>query len=186
MNKSVLLRRAVTRDGKKLDSQMCRWRQTNSTIVIYGTDNGAETGTWPDGGTTRYHGEKATGTTWEGGFRVPCVVRWPGVIKPGTQINDIMSQEDWMPTLLPAAGEPDMVEELEQAQAGGKSQGASPDGSDSCRSFKVGPRRFPAPRIYYFGQGGELNARPLEHWKVHFAVPTGTSPLPSGTYRAGP
>ena len=64
----------------------------DNTIVIYSTDNGAETGTWPDGGTTPYHGEK--GTTWEGGFRVPCLVRWPGVINPGTIINDIMSQAD--------------------------------------------------------------------------------------------
>ena len=53
--------------------------------------------TWPDGGTTPFHGEK--GTTWEGGFRVPLLVRWPGVIKPGTIVNDIVSQEDWMPTL---------------------------------------------------------------------------------------
>src|SRR5262245_36090995 len=69
-----------------------------NTIVVYGTDNGAEVGTWPDGGTTPFHGEK--GTTWEGGFRVPMLVRWPGVIKPNTTINDIFSQEDWMPTLL--------------------------------------------------------------------------------------
>ena len=61
------------------------------------TDNGAETVTWPDGGITPFHGEK--GTTWEGGFRVPMLVRWPGVIKPGTIINDILSHEDWMPTL---------------------------------------------------------------------------------------
>jgi arylsulfatase A-like enzyme len=75
----------------------------DNTIVVYGTDNGAEIGTWPDGGTTPYKGEK--GTTWEGGFRVPMIVRWPGVIKPGTIINDILSQEDWLPTFL-AAGEP--------------------------------------------------------------------------------
>ena len=74
----------------------------DNTIVVYGTDNGAEVGTWPDGGTTPFHGEK--GTTWEGGFRVPMLVRWPGVIKAGTIINDIFSQEDWMPTLLAAAG----------------------------------------------------------------------------------
>ena len=68
---------------------------TDNTIVIYGTDNGAETFSWPDGGITPFHGEK--GTTWEGGFRVPCLVRWPGVIKPGTVFNAIMSQEDWLP-----------------------------------------------------------------------------------------
>ena len=88
----------------------------DNTIVVYGTDNGAETGTWPDGGITPFHGEK--GTTWEGGFRVPMLVRWPGVIKPGTIINDIFSQEDWMPTLLAAAGEPNIVEKLKTGLQG--------------------------------------------------------------------
>jgi arylsulfatase A-like enzyme len=73
----------------------------DNTIVIYSTDNGAETVTWPDGGTTPFHGQK--GTTWEGGFRAPAVVCWPGVLKPGTIINDIMSQEDWLPTRLATA-----------------------------------------------------------------------------------
>src|SRR5262245_58327810 len=91
----------------------------NNTIVVYGTDNGAETVTWPDGGTTPFHGEK--GTTIEGGFRVPAMVRWPGVVRPGTISNEIMSQEDWMPTLLAAAGEPNIVEKLKGGYlAGGK------------------------------------------------------------------
>ena len=90
-----------------------------NTIVIYGTDNGAETMSWPDGGITPFHGEK--GTTWEGGFRVPCVVRWPGTIKPGTIVNDMMSQEDWLPTLLAAAGVPGIVEKVKKGhQANGK------------------------------------------------------------------
>ncbi|MBO0180486.1 sulfatase-like hydrolase/transferase, partial [Vibrio parahaemolyticus] len=76
----------------------------DNTIVVFSTDNGAEKFTWPDGGTTPFKGEK--GTTWEGGFRIPMMVRWPGNIKPGTVINDIFSQEDWMPTLLAAVGEP--------------------------------------------------------------------------------
>ena len=74
---------------------------------------------WPDGGTTPFFGEK--GTTWEGGFRVPLLVRWPGVMKPGTTVNDIISQEDWMPTLLAAAGVPDVKEKLAQGyKANGK------------------------------------------------------------------
>ena len=81
-----------------------------NTIVIYSTDNGAETFSWPDGGITPFHGEK--GTTWEGGFRVPLLVRWPGVIKPGPIDNNIISQEDWMPNLAAAAGEPDLDEKL--------------------------------------------------------------------------
>ena len=82
----------------------------DNTIVIFSTDNGAEKFTWPDGGTSPFHGEK--GTTWEGGMRVPQMVKWPGTIKPGTIYNDIMSQEDWMPTLLAAAGVPDVNEKL--------------------------------------------------------------------------
>ena len=88
----------------------------DNTIVVYGTDNGAEEATWPDGGTMPFQGEK--GTTWEGGFRVPMLVRWPGVIKPGTIVNEIFSQEDWLPTLLAAAGEPDIVEKLKKGYAG--------------------------------------------------------------------
>ena len=82
----------------------------DNTIVMYSTDNGAEKFTWPDGGTTPFMGEK--GTTWEGGFRVPCVIRWPGVIKPGTIFNDIHSHEDMLPTLLAAAGVTDIKEKL--------------------------------------------------------------------------
>jgi arylsulfatase len=144
----------------------------DNTIVIYGTDNGAETGTWPDGGTTPYHGEK--GTTWEGGFRVPCIVRWPGVIKPGTFINDIMSQEDWMPTLLAAAGEPDIVGKLEQGyEANGKKFKVHPDGYNFLPFFKGEAAKGPREEIYYFGQGGELNAIRWNDWKVHFAVTNG-------------
>src|SRR5260370_36378464 len=75
----------------------------DNTIVMYSTDNGAESFTWPDGGTTIFRGEK--NTNWEGGYRVPCVIRWPGVIKPGTIINDVAAHEDMIPTLLAAAGD---------------------------------------------------------------------------------
>ena len=80
----------------------------DNTIVLFTSDNGAEIFTWPDGGNHPFRGEK--GTTYEGGFRVPMLVKWPGVIKPRTIINDIMSAEDWMPTLLAAAGDPDITE----------------------------------------------------------------------------
>ncbi len=81
-----------------------------NTIVVYSSDNGAEVFTWPDGGTTPFKGEKAT--TWEGGFRVPAVVRWPGHIPAGKIVNGIVSHQDWMPTLLAAAGVPDVKEKL--------------------------------------------------------------------------
>jgi len=82
----------------------------DNTIVVYSTDNGAETFTWPDGGTTMFRGEK--NTQWEGGYRVPTLIRWPGTIKPGTVINDICAHERMLPTLLAAAGDPDIAAEL--------------------------------------------------------------------------
>ena len=82
----------------------------DNTIVMCSTDNGAETFTWPDGGTTMFRGEK--NTQWEGGYRVPTLIRWPGTIKPGTVINDICAHERMLPTLLAAAGDPDIAAEL--------------------------------------------------------------------------
>jgi len=79
----------------------------NNTIVVYSSDNGPHMNTWPDGAMTWFRSEK--NTNWEGAFRVPCLVRWPGVIKPGTVSNEIMSHNDWIPTLCAIAGEPDIV-----------------------------------------------------------------------------
>ena len=153
---------------KKLDDL----KIADNTIVIYGTDNGAEVVSWPDGGTTPFHGEK--GTTWEGGLRVPCLVRWPGVIKPGTIINEIMSQEDWMPTFLAARRR---ARYRRQAQAGPRRRGQDfkihADGYNFLPFFKGEVKKSPRDTIYYFGQGGELNAIRWNDWKVNFAVLAG-------------
>ena len=85
----------------------------NNTIVIYTTDNGAETFSWPDGGATPFRGEK--NTNWEGGYRVPAMVRWPGLVPARSEIDDIFSAEDWATTLVAAAGEPDIKNKLLQA-----------------------------------------------------------------------
>ncbi len=144
----------------------------DNTIVIYSTDNGAESFTWPDGGVTPFHGEK--GTTWEGGFRVPLLVRWPGVIEPGTVFNNIISQEDWMPTLLHAAGVPGVKEKLQQGYtANGKEWRVHLDGYDFLPFFKGEVAESPRDEIVYFGQGGELNAVRFRNWKVHFAMQQG-------------
>ena len=82
----------------------------NDTIVVYSSDNGPHMNSWPDGAMTWFRSEK--NTNWEGAFRVPCLVRWPGVIKPGTVTNELMSHNDWIPTLCSAAGEPDIVNKL--------------------------------------------------------------------------
>ncbi|MDP9145647.1 MAG: sulfatase-like hydrolase/transferase, partial [Actinomycetota bacterium] len=84
---------------------------TKNTILVFSTDNGAEKVSWPDGGTTPFHGDK--GTTFEGGLRVPMMVRWPDVVKPGILSNTIISQEDWLPTLLAAAGDAKIVDECQ-------------------------------------------------------------------------
>jgi arylsulfatase A-like enzyme len=141
----------------------------DDTIVIYSTDNGAEKVTWPDGGVTPFHGEK--GTTWEGGLRVPQVIRWPGVIEPGTIYNDIISHEDWLPTLLAAAGDPDIVEKLKKGhKANGKDWKVHLDGYNYLPYFKGQIKKAPREQILYFGQGGELNAVRWNDWKVHFAT----------------
>jgi arylsulfatase A-like enzyme len=152
---------------KKIDDLGLR----DNTIVIYTTDNGAETVTWPDDGVTPFHGEK--GTTWEGGMRVPCLVRWPGVIQPGTIYNNIMSQEDWMPTLLAAAGVPGIVEKLEAGYtANGKTWKVHPDGYDFLPFFKGEVKSSPRDTIFYFGQGGELNCA-MERLENQFRLASG-------------
>jgi arylsulfatase A-like enzyme len=154
----------------------------DNTIVVFSTDNGAETFSWPDGGCTPFHGEK--GTTWEGGFRVPLLVRWPGVIKPGTVYNDIISQEDWMPTFVAAAGEPNVVEKLKKGyKANGREFKIHADGYNFMPYFKGEEKKGPRQEIYYFGQGGELNAIRVQDWKIHFAtqvgnIATGTRSVP--------
>ena len=142
---------------------------TDNTIVMYSTDNGAETFTWPDGGITPFHGEK--GTTWEGGFRVPSVIRWPGVIEPGTVSNDIFSHEDMMPTILAAAGEPNIKEKLLQGhQAGEKNFRVHLDGFNLLPYFRGEVDQSPRESIFYFDQAGGLNAVRVRNWKLHFTL----------------
>jgi arylsulfatase A-like enzyme len=153
-----------------------------NTIVIYSTDNGAEVVSWPDGGTIPFRGEK--GTTWEGGFRVPLIVRWPGVIKPGTISNEIISQIDWMPTLLAAAGDPNVVQELEQGHKfGNKTFKIHPDGYNFVPYLKGEVPKGPRHEIYYFEQSGDLDGIRYDDWKVMFAsingnIATGTRDVP--------
>jgi len=161
----------VEHDGHvgQLLAQLDQLGVADNTIVIYSTDNGAETISWPDGGITPFHGEK--GTTWEGGFRAPCVVRWPGKIKPGTIFGEIMSHEDWMPTLMTAAGKTGIVDKLKNGYtANGKEWKVHLDGYDFTSYLQGKTAKGPREEIFYFGQGGELNAVRWNDWKVHFAT----------------
>jgi arylsulfatase len=141
----------------------------NNTIVMYSTDNGSEKCTWPDGGSTPFRGEKAS--NWEGGWRVPTAIRWPGVIKPGTVSNEIFSHQDMLPTLVAAAGEPDIVEKLKKGYAAGnKTFKVHLDGFNLLPHLKGDMQKNPRPGFLYWGDEGELMALRFGNWKVHFSV----------------
>jgi arylsulfatase len=138
----------------------------DNTIVMYSTDNGAECFSWPDGGSTPFRGEK--NENWEGGYRVPCAIRWPGVIKPGTINNDVFSHEDMLPTILAAAGVPDVKEQLLKGMKVGKTTfKVHLDGYDLSDALAG---KVPSPRkeFFYWNDDGSLVALRYDKWKVVF------------------
>ncbi len=139
----------------------------DNTIVMYSTDNGAEEFSWPDGGTTPFRGEKAT--NWEGAYRVPTAIRWPGVIKPGTINNEIFAHEDMIPTLLAAAGDPDVKQKLLKGMPVGKQTfKVHLDGYDITAAL-AGKAPSPRREFFYFNDDGSLVALRYNNWKVVFA-----------------
>ena len=140
----------------------------DNTIVMYSTDNGAESFTWPDGGTTMFRGEK--NTNWEGGYRVPCAIRWPGVVKPGTVINDIGAHEDMLPTLLAAAGDTTAKDELVKGRTiGGTSYKVHIDGYDLAPALR-GTAPWPRKEFLYWTDDGSVAALRYGNWKISFLV----------------
>jgi len=138
-----------------------------NTIVMYSTDNGAETFTWPDGGTTMFRGEK--NTNWEGGYRVPTVIRWPGVIKPGTVINDLCAHEDMLLTLVNAAGGRNVKEDLMKgASIGGRSYKVHLDGYDLGPVLRGEAKEWPRREFIYWTDDGQVAALRYDSWKVTF------------------
>src|SRR5262245_29278379 len=122
----------------------------NNTIVVFTTDNGAENFTWPDGGQTPFAGGKGTGL--EGGFRVPCILRWPGKVPAGKVENGIMSGLDWFPTFLAAAGDPNIIEDLKKGKTlGGIRYKAHLDGYNQL-PFLTGKAESARREIFYFGE----------------------------------
>jgi arylsulfatase len=139
----------------------------DNTIVIFTSDNGAETFSWPDGGNHPFRGEK--GTTFEGGFRVPMVARWPGTIKPNTIVNEIFASEDWMPTLLAGAGDPDVKEKcLKGMKVGDKTFKVYLDGYSFVPFLKGEVPKGPRHEFFYFTDNGDLTAVRYDDWKVTF------------------
>ena len=139
-----------------------------NTIVMYSTDNGAETFSWPDGGTTPFRGEK--NTQWEGGYRVPCLIKWPGVIKPGTKINHIGAHEDMIPTIMAAVGEPNVVDELKAGgyQAINREYKVHLDGYNLLPYFKGETQEWPRKEFIYWTDDGSVAALRYEKFKVTF------------------
>jgi arylsulfatase A-like enzyme len=139
----------------------------DNTIVMYSTDNGAEKFTWPDGGQSPFRGEK--NTNWEGGYRVPCAIRWPGVITPGSVFNDVLAHEDMLPTLMAAAGVPDVKEQLLKGmKVGDKTFKVHLDGYN-ITDYLVGKSPDPRKEFFYFNDDGSLVALRYGQWKIVFA-----------------
>jgi len=140
----------------------------DNTIVFYSTDNGPHMNTWPDAAMTPFRGEK--NTNWEGGWRVPAMVRWPGKIKPGTWNNEIVHHMDWLPTFLAAAGEPDIKEKLKKGgvEAIGRSYKVHLDGYNILPMLTGETGESPRKEIFYFSDDGDLTALRYGDWKAIF------------------
>jgi arylsulfatase A-like enzyme len=150
--------------------------QTSNTIVVFTTDNGAETITFPDGGTTPFKGGKLT--TWEGGMRAPMVIRWPGVIKPGTVKNDMFASLDWMPTFVDIAGGPKgdgLKKQIEAGQYPGIVK-TTLDGVDQ-RDYLEGKSQKSARDTFFYYSGKDPSAVRYKNWKMYFAM---VSDAPAG------
>jgi arylsulfatase len=140
----------------------------DDTLVMYSTDNGPHMNSWPDAGMTPFRSEK--NSNWEGAYRVPAMVRWPGKIKPGTVSNDVIAHLDWMPTLLAAAGVPDLKQKLLTGyKAGGTTYKVHLDGYN-CLPYLTGQEpKSPRQEFFYFSDDGDLTALRYDNWKVVFA-----------------
>ena len=139
----------------------------DDTMVMYGTDNGPHMNSWPDAGMSPFRNEK--NSNWEGAYRVPYLMRWPGVIEPGSVCNEIMTHMDWLPTLVAAAGDPDIKEKLKTGhQAGDKTFRVHLDGYNFVPYFKGEEKKGPRVEFFYFSDDGDLTALRYDHWKCVF------------------
>ncbi|MDB4516839.1 arylsulfatase, partial [Crocinitomicaceae bacterium] len=152
--------------GKFLD-KLDELGVADNTIVFYSTDNGPHYNTWPDAAATPFRGEK--NSNWEGGWRVPSMVRWPGKIKPGQWNNEVVHHMDWMPTFLAAAGEPDVKEKLMKGhKAAGRNFKVHLDGYNILPMLTGETEESPRKEIFYFSDDGDLTALRYDDWKLVF------------------
>ena len=139
----------------------------DNTMVMYSTDNGAECFSWPDGGSTPFRNEK--NSNWEGGYRVPCMIRWPGKIKPGSIFNGVCSHEDMMQTILAAAGEPDVKEKLMKGhKANGRDFKVLLDGYNLIPYLTGEAKESPRSEFFYWTDDGSLANLRYNRWKIVF------------------
>ena len=139
----------------------------NNTIVLYTTDNGPHMNTWPDGAMTPFRSEK--NTNWEGAFRVPCMIRWPGHIAPGSVSNEMFSALDWMPTLLAAAGDTSVKEKLLKGSSiSGKNFKEHLDGYNQLPHLTGKQEKGSRREFIYFNDDGDVVAMRYENWKIVF------------------
>jgi arylsulfatase len=139
----------------------------NNTIVLYTTDNGPHQNSWTDAGTTPFRSEK--NTNWEGAFRVPCLIRWPGRIQAGSVSNEIVSGLDWLPTLLAAAGDPDIKDKLLKGhQAAGKTFKVHLDGYNQLPYLTAQQPKSARKEFIYFNDDGDVVGVRMDNWKVVF------------------
>jgi arylsulfatase A-like enzyme len=139
----------------------------DNTIVIYSTDNGPHMNSWPDAGMTPFRNEK--NSNWEGAYRVPAMVRWPGKIKAGSVSNDIVSHMDWLPSFLAAAGEPNIVEKCKKGhKAGKKTFKVHLDGFNLLPYLTGKEKKSPRISYFYFSDDGDLTSLRYDHWKLVF------------------
>jgi arylsulfatase A-like enzyme len=140
----------------------------NDTIVMYSTDNGPHFNSWPDAGITPYRSEK--NTNWEGGWRVPAFVRWPGKIKAGTRVNGIVAHQDWLPTLLAAAGEPDICTKLLNGyKVGDKTFKVHIDGFNMLPYLTGEAKESPRQSFFYISDDGDVLGLRMGDWKMVLA-----------------
>jgi arylsulfatase len=140
----------------------------DNTFVMYSTDNGPHMNTWPDGGMTPFRNEK--NSNWEGAFRVPCMVRWPGHIKPGSISNEIVSHLDWLPTFAAIAGDPNVKDKLLKGyKAGSKTFKVHLDGYNLLPYLTGQAKESPRKEFFYFSDDGDLVALRYDNWKAVFA-----------------
>ncbi len=139
----------------------------DNTIIMYSTDNGAEMFTWPDGGMSPFRNEK--NSNWDGGYRVPTLIKWPGVIEPGTVYNDVFSHEDMLPTLMAAVGEPDIKEKLIKGHtANGRDFKVHLDGYNLMPYFQGEAEEGPRKEFFYWTDDGQLANLRYGRWKMVF------------------